>query len=1227
MKSRLLPAMLALCILIGGVGVHSRTVAPAGAILSAAAENGGVFAMEIGNVRVQILSETMARIELKGPKGFEDRETFHITGRDWPGTDAATAVVGTTTQVRTPYYTISVPNNAVSLSGVTVTDGDNNELWRYTSLPSNNPYLPAPGDTPPAWVIADTPRIVPPAWGYTPQPADNTLFREVNGWDASNDAPDLYVFVPYRGEQASRQLRADFIKLTGESELVPLKALGLWHSRYANYTEQSALAIIDEYRRRGFPLDYFVIDTPWHADGSVGYEPNLNFYPNMERFLRACTDKNVNTVLSDHPEPQNGGHALSEIEVPFRNHNLRRYLNMGLDSWWYDRNWSTNIKSPWSGFPGNGISTDALGMYLFHYITLDNAPGRRPLVLSNTEGIDHGRFNRAPDLATHRYSIQWTGDIFCTSTSLRQEIVNAVRGGALTGVPYISADVGGHFGVQSPEQWIRWTQYAAFSPIFRYHSSFQPEYERTPWLYGKEAENIALDYIAMRYRLLPLFYALAHENYSTGLPLARRLDFNYPQYGASKDDTQYLLGDGILVAPLWEGDAAPELVPGAWLQTPDGQPGLKAEYFNNKNLSGTPVLTRTDTQVNNPDSSKSPGTGLGSINFSVRWTGKITVGGGSDVYPAFSHDDGVRVWIDNKLVIDKWIDTMVMTSQAEAVLKAGQTYDIRIEYYQAEGGWEACLKAARAFDGASQRDVFIPGGRWIDVWTGEEYTGPQTVTVTHGKDTSPVFVRSGTIIPLAENVPYSNAKPWHELSLDVYPSTQLTGSQTIYEDDGDSNAYKQGQVRTTETSTSFDNGQVVVSIGAAQGTFDVADAVISRIWNVRIHAPASWGALTAAVRDGENVLAGVVKIPKDPAAMPFGFAGGAPDGDVYVLRFIAPLTDASDIRLTFETPQDEDVSGTVEIEREVTLEAHPASVNLSDPKNADWVHLGLESVSSVNRKADVPPVLPLPVFYGDTYRVTDHRGKISFSDGAPTVSAADSVNSVLSTSAIELTVPSAPWWRELTLYIACWNATEEIEIYGEYGGEKQVFSFSAGGTAESRMLTIRYRSDRNAALYIKMAKTAGSGNLSLAAYTLSEERPALDLTALEAAIKAGEDKQKLPEYPQFVRSARQGLENALKTARSVLNNANTIQQSADAAAGTLAAALAPEKWRLIGDIDGDGGVNITDARLVLQHLVDKITLDGPALEAADVDLNNKVDITDARVVLQYLVGKVGELPV
>ncbi|MDR2902994.1 MAG: hypothetical protein LBU77_00560, partial [Clostridiales bacterium] len=171
---------------------------------------------EIGNIRIQVLSDTLARIELKGPNGYEDRTSYHIVNREnWPGTAASKLIGETETQIMTENYTVIVPNDADSLDGVYITDKSDKEVWRYSTLPSSSVYLPAPGATPKAWAIADNPRAIPADWGYRVMPEENTEFPEYNGWDTTNNAPDMFVFLP---DGDAKQLRKDFTGLTGESD-------------------------------------------------------------------------------------------------------------------------------------------------------------------------------------------------------------------------------------------------------------------------------------------------------------------------------------------------------------------------------------------------------------------------------------------------------------------------------------------------------------------------------------------------------------------------------------------------------------------------------------------------------------------------------------------------------------------------------------------------------------------------------------------------------------------------------------------------------------------------------------------------------------------------------------------------------------------------------------------------------------------------------------------------
>ncbi len=110
------------------------------------------------------------------------------------------------------------------------------------------------------------------------------------------------------------------------------------------------------------------------------------------------------------------------------------------------------------------------------------------------------------------------------------------------------------------------------------------------------------------------------------------------------------------------------------------------DYFNNKNLAGGAVLTRTDTAI---DFSSTPaGPGVNSTNMSVRWRGRLTApSNGSYTFRAGA-DDGVRLWVDGNLVIDGWRDQGVTyyNSAAQNGIAAGHVFDIQLEYYQGGGG-------------------------------------------------------------------------------------------------------------------------------------------------------------------------------------------------------------------------------------------------------------------------------------------------------------------------------------------------------------------------------------------------------------------------------------------------------------------------------------------------------------------------------------------------------------
>jgi alpha-glucosidase (family GH31 glycosyl hydrolase) len=402
---------------------------------------------------------------------------------------------------------------------------------------ANRALIPNPVSNPMAFAIFDVPRIIPPAWGYNVAP-NGSLFPEHNGWDTTNYSQDIYVFLP-NGD--GRLLRSDFLRLTGKSELVPLYGLGVWNSRWYAYTQAEALAKIDRYRSSGLPLDVLVIDTDWRVGGSSGYDVNTTLFPNMAAFFPDAHSRNAKIVFNDHPEPQ-ASSALSPAEVVFRNNGLRGKLALGLDFWWFDRNWSTCIVPP------AGLNKEVFGMYLYQWVAADYAPGLRPFIMANADGVDNGIWNRSPDFAAHRYTCQWTGDISPDYASLQREVSNAVHYGVHGPFAYVSADLGGHVSDPTTNQFCRWLEYGALSPFFRPHCT--KNLSRDPWDWPAPVEALQRAFTLMRMRLLPVFYNAARLNYDTGEPIVRRCDQDYPVYAQAAAEDQYLIGSKILVAPI-----------------------------------------------------------------------------------------------------------------------------------------------------------------------------------------------------------------------------------------------------------------------------------------------------------------------------------------------------------------------------------------------------------------------------------------------------------------------------------------------------------------------------------------------------------------------------------------------------------------------------------------------------------------------------------------------------
>lgn len=111
-------------------------------------------------------------------------------------------------------------------------------------------------------------------------------------------------------------------------------------------------------------------------------------------------------------------------------------------------------------------------------------------------------------------------------------------------------------------------------------------------------------------------------------------------------------------------------------------PGLKAEYFNNREFKGEPVLVRTDAKVDFSWGAESPAKGVNENNFSVRWTGKLKAPDSGKYVLGWRSNGAVRIYIDGNLCLEETTSRRTRNVLKEFDFVAGRSYEIRIEYQE-----------------------------------------------------------------------------------------------------------------------------------------------------------------------------------------------------------------------------------------------------------------------------------------------------------------------------------------------------------------------------------------------------------------------------------------------------------------------------------------------------------------------------------------------------------------
>ncbi len=113
--------------------------------------------------------------------------------------------------------------------------------------------------------------------------------------------------------------------------------------------------------------------------------------------------------------------------------------------------------------------------------------------------------------------------------------------------------------------------------------------------------------------------------------------------------------------------------------------GLLGEYFNNTQLSGKPVVTRVDQQMDFGWTLYGPHPDINFDFYSVRWTGKLTAPETGKFKIGIEGNDGFRLYLDGKMIVDNWKSQTFTTSLADYQFEKNKIYDIRVEFFESQG--------------------------------------------------------------------------------------------------------------------------------------------------------------------------------------------------------------------------------------------------------------------------------------------------------------------------------------------------------------------------------------------------------------------------------------------------------------------------------------------------------------------------------------------------------------
>lgn len=365
---------------------------------------------------------------------------------------------------------------------------------------------------------------------------------------------DIYVFMYDRD---FKQALLDYFKMTGAPALIPRYALGNWWCRNTVYNDTTLYQLIRNFERSKIPLSVMLFDHDWHYRNvgnyknlKTGFTFNKDLFIEPEKTIEDLHKRGIRIGLCVNPTNGIYPHEMYYKQIsealkvtepkiilfdPLNPKLLDVMFKMllhplevqGVDFFWNDSMGENDINKLWA---------------LNHYMFLDSgrANTKRPMLLG-----------RGSVYAPHRYPVSYGGSSEISWDALKQ-LPFMYLNAANIGVSWWSHDVGGnHGGIEDGELYVRYLQLSTFSPILRFHAARGTYYKKEPWLWDVKTEQIAIDYLRLRHRLIPYLYTEAYNYTKSGTPLIQPFYYNYMwTYDDELYKNQYYFGSQLLVCPI-----------------------------------------------------------------------------------------------------------------------------------------------------------------------------------------------------------------------------------------------------------------------------------------------------------------------------------------------------------------------------------------------------------------------------------------------------------------------------------------------------------------------------------------------------------------------------------------------------------------------------------------------------------------------------------------------------